>query len=78
MKANLVVQVRLRSLNKDGSYSERTCLIDNARVKRGSKVTLANSEDPERKWEVVFASETLDAATVHIDWQVGGIRGVSR
>ena len=78
MKAKLVIQVKLRSPNKDGGYSMRTCFVDNARVKVGSKVTLSNSEDSKRRWEVIWVSELVDAATIHQDWEVGGIHGVSR
>lgn len=73
VKAKQVVQVRLRSPNKDETFSERTCLIDNARVRVGSKITLTNSEDRRRRWEVIFVSEAMDAADIHIDWKVGGL-----
>jgi hypothetical protein len=73
VKAKQVVQVRLRSPGKDGSVSERTCLIDNARVRVGSKVTLSNSEDRRRRWEVIFVSEAMDEALIRIDWHVGGL-----
>ena len=73
MKAKIVVQVRLQSPDKDGSVSERTCLIDNAAVKKGSKVTLKNSEDPKRRWKVVYVSEGIMGSSVHADWHVGGM-----
>ncbi len=68
VRAKLVVQVKLRS-----GTSERVCMIDNAHVKVGSKVTLKNSEDPKRRWEVVWKSEAMDSAVVHIDWKAGGL-----
>ena len=68
VKAKLVVQVKLRS-----GESERVCMIDNARIKVGSKVTLKNSEDPKRRWEVVWVSEAMDSAVIHVDWKVGGL-----
>lgn len=68
MKAKLVVQVKLRS-----GESERVCFIDNAHVRIGSRVTLKNSEDPRRRWEVVWKSEAVDSAVIHIDWKVGGL-----
>jgi hypothetical protein len=53
MKAKQVVQVRLRSPNKDEGFSERTCLIDNARVRVGSKITLTmNASDIHIDWRV--------------------------
>ena len=73
MRAKLVVQVKLRSPNKDGSLTERVCLVDNGRVRKGSRVTLVNCEDPRRKWEVVWVSEALDSANIHIDWHAGGL-----
>ena len=78
MKAKIVVQVRLRSRNRDGSLTERTCLVDNARVRKGSKLTLSNSEDPRRTWEVIFVSESLDTASIHLDWEVGGLSSRQR
>ena len=78
MKAKLVVQVKLRSPNKDGGFSERVCFVDNARIRKGSKVTLSNSEDRRRRWEVIWVSDSFDAAVIHLDWEAGGIRGVSR
>lgn len=73
MKAKMVVQVLLRSPNADGSYSERVCWIDNARVRVGSKVTLTNSENRRRRWEVVgvFTEDFLN--NLRTDWHVGGL-----
>lgn len=73
MKAKLITQVRLRSPNKDNTYSELTCYIDNAKVRVGSKVTLKNSDEPKRRWEVTWKSAAVDPATVHTDWKVGGL-----
>jgi hypothetical protein len=74
MKAKLITQVRLRSQNPDGkTYAELTCFIDNAKVRIGSKVTLKNSAEPDRKWEVTWKSAAVDPATVHTDWHVGGL-----
>lgn len=73
VKARLIVQVRLRSPNKDGSVSERTCFVDNARIRKGSKITLSNSEDRRRRREVMWVSESMDAALIHADWNVGGL-----
>jgi hypothetical protein len=78
VKAKLVVQVKLRSPNTDGSFSERVCFVDNAHVRIGSKVTLTGSEDRKRRWEVIWVSESIDAATIHLGWEAGGIRGMSR
>ena len=68
MKAKLVVQVRLR----DGD-TERTCWIDEARVRVGSKVTLKNPEDPKRRWEITEIFEAKDPAVIHSDWHAGGL-----
>ena len=68
VKAKLVVQVKLR----DGT-TERVCFVDNAKVKPGSKVTLKNSEDPKRRWEVVRVFEGIAADSINSDWHVGGL-----
>ena len=69
MKAKLVVQVRLRS-----GTAERTCFIDNAKVRVGSKVTLKNSEDPKRRWEVTWKDDHLkEPGSIHADWHAGGL-----
>lgn len=73
MKAKMVVQVLLRSPNADGSYSERVCWIDNARVRVGSKVTLTNSENRRRRWEVVGTFAFSDMHDLRTDWHVGGL-----
>jgi hypothetical protein len=73
MKAKLVVQVLLRSPNADGSYSERVCWVDNARVKVGSKLTLTNSENRRRRWEVMGMFSFTEMKDLHTDWQVGGL-----
>jgi hypothetical protein len=75
----LIVQVKLRSPNyEDRSFSERTCYVDDTDITKGWRIRLKNSEDPDRWWKVMWVSEPVDAATVHTDWQVGGIEGVSR
>jgi hypothetical protein len=66
MKAKLHVQVRLKS-----GETERVCWIDNAAVKKGSFVTLKNSEDPKRRWEVLQVSEQGEIPQG--DWHVGGL-----
>lgn len=80
VKAKLVVQVKLRSPNYgDGSFTERTCYVDDTDIRKGWRVKLKDSEDPERWWKVIWASESVvDAATIPHGWEVGGIRGVSR
>jgi len=66
MKAKLVVQVKLQ----DGE-TQRVCLIDNAKVRRGSKITLKNSEDPKRRWLVLEVHPVT--SPVNPDWHVGGL-----
>jgi hypothetical protein len=73
MKAKLVVQVLLRSPNADGSYSERVCWVDNARVKVGSKLTLTNSENRRRRWEVMGMFSFSEMNDLRTDWHVGGL-----
>lgn len=74
MKAKMVVQVKLRAPNNSG-WTERICFLDNAKIRKGSKVTLKNSEDPKRKWEVIWVSEQpLDVTVLHTDWNVGGLQ----
>jgi len=68
MKAKLLVQVRLQS-----GDTVRTCFIDNAKVKTGSKVTLKNSEDPKRRWEVLEVYSEIPADQIHTDWHAGGL-----
>lgn len=46
--ATELAQARLRS-----GTAERTCWIE-ARVKTGDQVTLRNSEDPQRRWDVTW------------------------
>lgn len=73
MKAKMVVQVILRSPNKDGGYAERVCFVDNARVKVGSQLTLTNAEDPKRRWEVVEMHADMSLRDLHTDWHAGGL-----
>ncbi len=68
MKAKLLVQVKLR----DGE-TERVRFIDNAKVKKGSKVTLKNSEDPKRRWLVLDVYSEIPADQIHSDWHAGGL-----
>jgi hypothetical protein len=74
MKTKLVVQVRLRSPNtEDGSFSVLTCYVDDPDIRKGWRVRLKD-EDPERWWKVVWAGESVDAATLPAGWDAGGIR----
>lgn len=58
-----LVQVRLRS-----GTTERTCWTE-ARVKPGDQVTLKNSEDPARWWDVILvASERKTAGQINRGW----------
>jgi hypothetical protein len=58
-----LAQVRLRS-----GTAERTCWIE-ARVKPGDQVTLRNSEDPARWWDVTHVgSERKTAAQINRGW----------
>lgn len=68
----MVVQVLLRS-PCPGGFTVRTCWVDNARVRTGSKLTLANSEDRRRKWEVVWVSAAVDMAVISTGWNAGGV-----
>lgn len=79
MKAKLVVQVKLRSPNKDGeSFAERTCYVDDTDIRKGWRIKLKNSEDPDRWWKVIWVSDPVDASAVHTDWEVGGITRTDR
>jgi len=74
MTARMLMQVKLRSPNKDDTCSELVCMINNTRVRVGQWITLANSEEPERRWEVIWKSpELTDSTMVNRDWRVGGL-----
>lgn len=65
----MVAQVGLRS-----DTTTRTCWVPvrpNLRV--GVSITLKNSDEPDRLWEVVAMSEPRDRAGIHDDWKVGGL-----
>jgi hypothetical protein len=68
VKAKLLVQAKLQ----DGE-TERVCWIDNAKVKKGSKVTLKNSENPKRRWLVLEVHSEIPADQIHSDWHAGGL-----
>lgn len=75
----LVVQVKLRSPNEDGNgFSERTCFVDDTDIRRGQRIKLKNSEDPDRWWKVMRVSNPVDASVIHTDWEAGGHQGVAR
>lgn len=58
-----LAQTRLRS-----GTAERTCWIE-ARVKPGDQVTLRNSEDPQRRWDVMFVGpERKTAVEINRGW----------
>ena len=52
-----LAQVRLRS-----GTAERTCWTE-ARVRIGDQLTLRNSEDPQRRWNVTFIGPERKTAT---------------
>lgn len=64
-----MVQVRLSS-----GDARRICWVDTAKKpKVSSRITLKNSEDPDRLWTVVWMSQPQDSANLHTDWRVGGL-----
>ena len=65
--AELLQQVQLHSPSEGGA-TIRTCWVDK-HVKLGDKITLKNSEDPERVWTVamVFGGRPPERG-----WHVGG------
>jgi len=68
----MIVQVKLRSPNPSGeSYSELVCNISNTKIRVGNWITLANSEEPSRRWEVIWKSEAMSPSAT--DWKVGGL-----
>jgi hypothetical protein len=57
----------------DGN-SHRVCWVPTEKgPKLGSKITLKNSEDPERLWSVMTIGESAESSNLHTDWKVGGI-----
>lgn len=58
----LVVQAQLRS-----GTTHRTAWIE-PRAKVGDQVTLKNSEDPDRLWDVVELSEPQRAGDINRGW----------
>jgi hypothetical protein len=68
MTPNLTYFVKL----KDGA-TERHCWV-NKRVWAGNRITLKNSDEPERWWDVVWAGEMPRTAGLHdSSWHVGGL-----
>jgi hypothetical protein len=66
----LMRQFRLR----DGVTHTVTWLPDNKRLRLGARVTLKDSAEPKRLWEVTGRSPTVkDASKIHRDWRVGGL-----
>jgi hypothetical protein len=65
--ALLVVQVQLQS-----GTTVRTCWLS-PRVRPGDRVTLKNSEDPERWWTVLTVTTPFPADGLHRDWHAGGL-----
>jgi len=64
-----MVQVLLQ----DGT-TQRTCWVDtDKKPKRGNRITLKNSEDPERLWTILHMSDPMDSTNIHTDWRVGGL-----
>jgi hypothetical protein len=57
--------VRLRS-----GATERTCWVDR-NVQVGQSITLKDSDEPDRLWQVVAASK--DATPPERGWRVGGL-----
>lgn len=58
-----LVQVRLRS-----GTTSRTCWVEN-RVKQGDSLTLKNSEDPSRWWDVMAVdSKPTDPGRINRGW----------
>lgn len=68
MTPSLTYFVRLR----DGE-TERSCWVDRC-VAVGNRITLKNSDEPERLWEVTWAGEHWRVAGAHdSSWHVGGL-----
>ncbi len=65
-------------LQEDGGSAEVTCwLLDEPRLSHGSILTLRETGD--RVWRVLNAySETIDRASLHRPWRVGGLEGGQR
>lgn len=57
----------------DGT-GRRTCWVPlDRQPKVGNRITLKNSEDPERRWSILSMSEPKDSSDLHTDWRVGGL-----
>jgi len=66
-------QARLRS-----GATERTCWV-RTDVRQGNRVTLKNSEEPDRLWDVTWAgTSTRELSEINQGWNVGGIEPGSR
>ena len=65
-----VVQVALES-----GATRLTCWVDSdRRIRTGSVITLKNADEPERRWTVCAIGAPTEAARIHTDWNVGGVR----
>jgi len=62
MPPSMLVQADLRS-----GTTVLTCWLE-ARIKPGDQVTLKNSEDPQRWWDVVHTSEPRPAGAINRGW----------
>jgi lactam utilization protein B len=52
----------------------RTCwLAVEKGLRVGASVTLKDSGDPDRRWEVLTMSEPKERRELHTDWKVGGL-----
>lgn len=64
------VQVRLQSDDR-----VRTCWVE-PKVKIGNRITLKNSEDPDRMWTVLSVGEPTEMNEIHTEWNVGGVTSI--
>lgn len=61
-------------LGESEGLTRRTCWVSTEKKpKVGSRITLKNSEEPDRLWTVVRMSEPVDSTKLHTDWKVGGL-----
>lgn len=60
----MLVQVDLRA---DNRY--RTCWVE-PRVRVGDRITLKNSEDPKRQWDVLRVGEPRSAGAIKRGWHI--------
>lgn len=60
--------IQLVQCKLESGESHLVCLLEADRFKVGNQITLADSEDKDRLWEVISIGQPVKAEYIHREW----------